>query len=205
MSTEDKNWKTMEGYTDADLSGLISLSEISKIQSHSPLLKIKRNLRIDIFSSILGCGLFVLLIFLFDYWLIRLAMAILLAYTIWELYTAFVQYRNIKADVLENTSVLAELKRQQSSIAEWLRLQRRVSLFITPFSAACGIMLGRASSPGRSVEEMISNPSSAVIFIVMVIVIAPISYLVSKLFYQLRFGNHLADLQKTIGELEGDI
>lgn len=202
MSTEDKNWKTLEGYTDNDLSRLINLSEISKIESQSPLLKIKRTLLMTIFGGIVFCGLYLFIIFYLEYWQVRLAMTIVLAFSIWAVYSSLHQYRNIKTDILANSSVLDELKRQQKSITEWIRLQIRVALFVYPISAGGGFMLGGALGSGRTIVDFLSRPYVGIIFIVLVIVITPICHLIAKRVYKVSFGNHLAIMQQNIEELE---
>jgi len=202
MNSENKSWKQLEINIDEDLSTLINLSGISKIQSRNPLLQIKRNLLINMIWGFLVCCAYIAMIIFFNYWQVTVAMTMVLAFSIWALIGTLIQYHNLDTKVFSNRPVLQELRRQHQSITSWIRLQSRTAIVIYPVSAAGGFMLGGAVSSGKSVAVFMSKPLMLFIFLVLVGILTPLCHQLARWMSTKSFGKYLDALQKNMEELE---
>ncbi|AYL97570.1 hypothetical protein [Mucilaginibacter celer] len=202
MSTDNKNWKMLEQHPDNELADMINFSAIPQIRSHNPLIKIKQNLLINMAFGLMVCCAYIIIIICFDYWQVRLALGLVMVFSLWALSTAFTQYRSIRTDIFSNGSVLQELKRQRQSIVSWTRSQARMALLIYPVSAAGGFMLGGAIGSGKSVAAFMSKPVVWLLFIIVVAVLVPLCHQLARWMSKRSFGQYLDALKKNIEELE---
>lgn len=201
MSIE-KKWGETEDPKDDDLSSLLQTGRLSKLTSHNPLEKIRKNLLINMIWGILICGLYVWLIFNFHFWQVQFAVVIVLLFSLWAVYTAFQQYKNMDTTISNSSSLLAEMKRHYQSITDWMHLQQRVALFIYPISAAGGFMLGGASGSGKPIAVLMSKPFFLIALLIALAVLVPACHYLTKWLFKISFGKHLKVLKMNIEALE---
>ena len=187
----DKKWAGINELQDDDLSSLLKSSRLSKITSHSPLEKIKKNLLINMILAVLICLLYVAIIFYFRIWQVQLCTILVLLFSLWALYTAYLQYKNINSTISAVNPVLHELKRHYQSITDWMDMQQRVALFFYPVSAAGGFMLGGVSESGKTVSEFMSKPLVWVALLIAVIVLVPACWYLTKWMFKYSFGKDI--------------
>ncbi|HSN60300.1 MAG TPA: hypothetical protein VLR49_05175 [Ferruginibacter sp.] len=109
MSIE-KTWGEINTGNDDDLSDLLHTPQLSKLISHNPLQKIKKNLLINMIWTIVICLLYVVVIIYFNQWPIQLSIGIVLIFSLWALYTTYLQYKKIDTTVAAAGSLLSEMK-----------------------------------------------------------------------------------------------
>lgn len=200
MSLE-KQWQHINEQGDDDLTALMNNPQLNKLTSHQPLQKIKHNLLINMAWGICIAICYVLVIFFFPFWQVRLCIGIVLLFTLWAVGTAYVQYKSIQPFVSSNNSLLAEMKRHHASMIQWMKTQERVALFIYPISTAGGFMLGGAIGSGKSVDYFMSKPMVQIALVICIAVMVPLAYWLAKWLFKKSFGKHLTSLGENIEAL----
>ncbi|MBL0183449.1 MAG: hypothetical protein IPP96_14610 [Chitinophagaceae bacterium] len=79
MSIE-KTWGEMNSSQDDDLSSLLQKSTLSKLSSHNPLEKIRKNLLINMIWAVLICFVYIWIIFYFNIWQVQVAISVVLLF-----------------------------------------------------------------------------------------------------------------------------
>ena len=195
-------WSDINNKQDEDLLLLIQKPQLSKLTSNSPLEKIKKNLLMNIIWGILICGIYVFIIIHFQIWQVQVSIVIVFLFSLWALYTAFIQYKKLRTSVSATSSLLSEMKRHCESITTWLQTQQKVALIIYTLSAAGGFMLGGVIGSGKLVEVFMSKPIVLAAFIATIIILVPACYYLAKWMCNYSFGKHLKALQRNINDLE---
>ena len=201
MSIE-KEWGELNNRQDDDLSSLLHTSRLSKLSSHNPLEKIKKNLLMNMAWGILVCIFYIVIIVYFRIWQVQAAMGVVLIFSLWAIYGAFLQYKQLIATVSPGGSVLSEMKRHYESINRWMKTQQQVGLLIYPVSAAGGFMLGGVLGSGKPVEVFMSKPSILITLLVCIAVLVPACYYLARWMFNYSFGKHLKALNENIKALE---
>jgi len=197
-----ETWDDMNIPQDDELSTMLKASNVSKMPSNNPLEKIKRNLLINIILGIGICLLYMVVIVYFRIWQVQICMSIVFLFSVWALYTAWVQYKRMNSTISPNNPVIEELKRHYHSITEWMDTQKRVALWIYPISALGGFMLGGASESGKSVAVFMSKPIVILALLIALAVLVPACWYLTKWMFKVSFGKHLQKLQDNIRALE---
>ena len=197
-------WDDINNKQDDDLLSLLQKPKLSKLTSHNPLEKIKKNLLMNMVWGIIICALYVFIIIHFQIWQVQVSISIVLLFSLWALYTAWLQYKKLNTSVSSNSSVLSEMKRHCESIETWLNTQQKVALIIYPVSAAGGFMLGGVIGSGKSVELFMSKPIVILILVVTILILVPACYYLAKWMCNYSFGKHLKTLQQNIQDLESE-
>lgn len=187
---------------DDDLSSLLRTSSFSKRPSHNPLEKIKKALVTNMIWAVIICIMYIAVIIYFHYWQVQLSIGIVLVSSLWALYTAYQQYKQIDSNVSAANPVLTELKRHHESITRWMNTQQRVFLFIYPVSTLGGFMLGGVLGSGKSVEYFMSKPFVQWALLICIVVMVPAAYYLAKWMFNYSFGKHLKALNENIKALE---
>jgi glucan phosphoethanolaminetransferase (alkaline phosphatase superfamily) len=197
-------WQDENNGQDIDLVTLLQKPKLLNLASHHPLEKLKKNLLINIIWGSLICILYIFIIIHFQIWQVQLSISIVLLFSLWALYTAFLEYKKLNTNVSANTALLQEMKRHNESITTWLITQQKVALIIYPISAAGGFMLGGVIGSGKPVEAFMSKPFVIISLIITVIILVPICYYLAKWMCNYSFGKHLKALQQNIKDLEAE-
>ena len=201
MSIE-KTWSEINEGGDDELSSLLQKSRLTKLSSHNPLEKIKKNLLINMIWAVLICILYVVILVYFQIWQVQIAIGLVLIFSLWALYTAYVEYKKLDIKISSSGSVLSELKRHHQSITNWINTGQRIALIIYPISAAGGFMLGGTIGSGKSVEIFMSKPIMWIILLVAILILVPACYYLAKWMNNYVFGKHLKTLEENINALE---
>lgn len=164
--------------------------------------KIRRNLLINMILGMLVCLVYLFIILYFHIWQVQVLIAVVLIFSLWASYTAYIEYKKINATVSSTNSVLDELKRHQLSITTWMKTQQRVALFIYPVSAAGGFMLGGVMGSGKPVHVIMSKPIMYVILLITIGILVPVCYYLARWMFNYSFGKHLDALKVNISALE---
>jgi hypothetical protein len=197
-----KTWDEINDPQDNDLSSLLHASTLTKLSSHNPLVKIKRNLLYNMVAAIFICMLYLFVIFYFQIWQVQITIGVVLIFSLWALYTAYQQYKKLNTNVSSHSSVLDELKRHYQSITTWMNTQQKVALFIYPVAAAGGFMLGGVLGSGKPVALFMSKPVMLITLAIAIAVLVPLCWYMAKWMFNYSFGKHLKALKKNIDALE---
>ncbi len=197
-------WGDINNKQDDDLSSLLYKPNLSKLTSHNPLEKIKKNLLMNIVWGIIICAAYIFIIIHFQIWQVQASIGIVLLFSLWALYTAFIEYKKLHTTISANSSLLLEMRRHCESITRWLNTQQKVALIIYPISAAGGFMLGGVIGSGKSVEVFMSKPVVVIALVATIIILVPICYYLAKWMCNYSFGKHLKALQQNIQDLESE-
>ncbi|HOZ77681.1 MAG TPA: hypothetical protein PLY34_06775 [Ferruginibacter sp.] len=201
MSAE-QIWSDMGNDKDNDLSSLIKGARLSGRPSKNPLQKIKQGLLMNI-----GWGIFISIgylavIFYFPVWIVQLCMSVVLMFTIWAVYTAWIQYKKIQLSQTAAGTLLEEMRNHLDSVTGWMQTQQRVALFIYPVSAAGGFFLGAVLGSGKPLEYFLGKPFFIIMLVVCVVVLVPVCYYVARWLFNYSFGKYLRALKQNITALE---
>jgi hypothetical protein len=202
MSIEN-DWDNLNKGQDEDLTSLLKSSKLIGFTSKNPLEKIKKNLLKNMISVGIICIAYVAIIIFFKIWQVQLLIGVVLLFSTWGGYTAFIQYKNLQTTI-STASVLDELKRHHNSITVWIKTQQRVALFIYPISAAGGFLLGGVIGSGKSVTFFLSKPSVLIALIIAIIILTPAAHYLAKWMCKSSFGKYLDALQQNIAALEDE-
>jgi len=190
-----------EEKTNAVLDELLRSHSFEHGTQSSPLLKLKKNLFIHLIYAIvitLGYGV---LIFFFPYWQTQACLLLLIGFNLWAMANAFQLYISIAPDMSQN-NVLDYLKSHYNAFKEWQKQSLRVALWVYPFAAAGGFMLGGIMGSGKTPEEFLMNYKIQIALAITIVVLVPLSYLLAKWMTRVAFGVYVDQLKERIGELE---
>jgi uncharacterized membrane protein len=201
MSIEN-SWSQINDLQDDDLSAMLHQTTLPKFPSHNPLVKLKKNILTNMIWAILIGGLYIGIIIYFPIWQVQTTLGMVLIFTLWGAFTAFIEYKKINTRISTANSLLTELKRNHGSITNWMNKQQRIALFIYPVAAAGGFMLGGVVGSGKSLEVFMSKPIIWIILLIAIVILVPICYYLAKWMCKYSFGKHLDQLQQNIKELE---
>lgn len=200
----NNKWNNESHHSDEDLNALLNIKSIKSLSSKNPLENIKSNLIINIVLGFAICILYVFILFQFPIWQVQLTIGITLIFSVWAIYTAFIEYKKIKTDVSPDNSLLEELKNHHSSLTNWMKTQQLVGIFIYPISAIGGFMLGGTVGSGKNVESFMGKPSILLILLVVLIVLVPLCHFFAKWMFSYSFGKHLKSIEQKIYDLENE-
>ena len=192
----------MNEQRDEDLSSLLRAPELSKLSSGHPLEKIRKNLVKNMIWGIIICILYVIIIINFRIWQVQVLIGLVLLFSCWTLYTAFREYKRMGPGVSAANPVLGEMKRHHQSILIWMKTQQRVALFIYPFAAAGGFILGGVLGSDKPVEVFLSKPIVPLALALAILILVPAAYYLARWMFDHSFGKHLKALKMNIEELE---
>jgi len=201
MSIE-QNWKRLSEQDDTDLSQLLQPGRLKKLHSSNPLQKIKFYLIVSVIWAVLISGLYIYIMLRFPQWPVVLCLGVVLLFTVWSGYKAYVLYKNVNPLVTGN-SLLAEMEKQYEGINAWMELQMRVAVFIYPVAAAGGFMIGGMIGSGKSIAFFLSKPPVIFALIICILVLVPVCIWFAKWLFRKSFGKHLVTLKENIDALKG--
>lgn len=200
MSIENY-WNKIHGQQDDDLSSLLQQPDLSKLSSHNPMIKIKKNLRINMAWGTIICLCYVAIIIYFHIWQVQLAIGTVLLFSLWAVLSAWQVYKKINSPV-SAAPLLAELKRHYQAINRWMFVQERVGLIIYPVSAAGGFMLGGVLNSGKTLEAFMSKPTVLISMVIVIILLVPVAFYAARWLCRHSFGKHMKALKQNIDQLE---
>lgn len=192
----------MNEQNDEDLSALLNTSAIAKVQSNSPLKRLRTSFFFNMLWAALFSGLYLVLFFTIDFWQVKAALLFLLLVHILGILSAYKHYKSINPIINAEQSVLEELKRQHQSVKNWMAAHLKSGLLFYPVSIGGSFILGGALGSSKSIEAFMSRPYMLLTLIALIIVLTPVCHFLAKKMLKRSFGKHLNDLQKNIDDLE---
>lgn len=193
-----------QGYQpdDTDLAAMLDKIQLPRLQSHSVLKNIKKNMVMGGVLSILTSIAIVWVGLSYAIWQIQVLLAIVLAFCIWTVIITVKLYRQTDIIIASGASLLEQLKSNKASIERYISVQMKVALFVYPFDIAAGFLMGGVSGSGKPVEVFFQHTFVQVMLGIVIVIITPLCYYLARYLFQLFFGRHLAQLTQMIADLE---
>jgi hypothetical protein len=196
----EKTWEKMGEGTSLPDEWLNEASLLRK-KGINPLLKLKRNLLINMVWGSLILAVYLLLILSFSEIWIRLALVIMLVFSTWAIISTWRIYQSLDPGICTNCDVLAEMKRYYRLVHAWCQNQMKVALFFYPIAAAAGFIMGLTVGAGKPVAIVLEKPQIQWALLVTVAAITPLAWLLGKWMTRQAFGKYLDELKERIDQL----
>ena len=197
----EKVWNAHKAST-AGLPNVEKVVELKPTNLNTPLKKMKKLLKINMLWAALFAVLYILILFIYPFWQIRLFVGITLLFTLWGLSSGWKLYLSVNDNVLSG-SVIAELERNRRALRSWMRIQTIVAVCVYPFSICGGFMLGGVVGSGKTVAYFMSKPVAWWALIICILILTPIGYLLAKWMFKKSFGKVVTQLDEAILSLQG--
>jgi len=173
-----------------------------KSKSKHPALKLKKSLETTLGFSVAFLLFFIVLIFLFDHWLIKLFIGTVIgAYVFFSWYN-YITLRELKLQLKQafDTSLKTSLEQIHRIVFQSIRFQEKASLFIYPFSVIAGYLMGL--SEHDNFEQDIQETTVLVALAIAIVVLTPACYYLAKWMYKVSYDKYLNQLKKLIHEMD---
>jgi ABC-type bacteriocin/lantibiotic exporter with double-glycine peptidase domain len=170
-------------------------------KSKHPVEKLKNAYRITTFFCISFLAVFILLLFLFDEPIVRIGIVLMIVFYVIFSIVNFSMYRKINTSFPIDQDLKGVLTNTYLFIKNNIRFQERFALFVYPFAASAGYLLGLSASSGNA-QALMNERFVVSMMIVTAIVITPIAWLLARWLYRKSYGTCLGELKKLIEELE---
>jgi hypothetical protein len=173
-----------------------------KSKSKHPALKLKKSLETTLGFSVAFLIFFIVLIFLFDHWLLKLFIGTVTgAYVFFSWYN-YITLKELKLQLKQafDTSLKTSLEQIHRIVFQSIRFQEKAALFIYPFSVIAGYMMGL--SQHDNFEQDIQETSVLVALAIAIVVLTPACYYLAKWMYKVSYDKYLDQLNKLIHEMD---
>lgn len=191
-------WKKLE--SDKLSKPVLGAVHIQKKSKH-PVQKLKKAYLVSTGFSIVFLTAFIVLFFLFDETIVKVGLVFMMISYIFFFATNFSIYRKVNVVLPIDESLKTVLTHTHDFITENIRFQERVALFIYPFAAASGFLMGGSVGSGN-VEKMLEAKEVIIIMLVTSVVLTPIGFYFTRWLYKTYYGKCLTELKERINELE---
>jgi hypothetical protein len=191
-------WKKLE--KDKLEKPVLGSVKIQKESKH-PVQKLKRNYLYTTGFSVLFLIGFIVLFFLFDEWLVKGGLILVILAYIYYFITNFSMYRKIQVVLPVDGSLKAAMQHTHDFIADNIRFQKRTSIFIYPIAGVSGFMMGGAIGSGN-INKMMQNKYVLISMIITIAILTPLSHWLASWMYKVSYGKCLKELKERIDELE---
>jgi hypothetical protein len=171
----------------------------SKDSCH-PVAKLKKNYFMKTVMMAVFIICFSALLFYFNQLMIRVAIGVLVfAYMIFLL-ASYSMYKNIRADLLMDGSLLEVLTSTKEQISRALRFETITSLLVSPVAGAAGYFMGYTVS-GRSIEMIFASSTQVAMFIGTIIVFTVLGYFLGRRLTREGYGKAVEEIGGMMREL----
>jgi hypothetical protein len=189
---------------DPTLKSMLSKARLQGNGPRDPLTTLRRSLAINLaWSIVMGIAMLVLL-FSTPSLTVRLCLGVPLLFCVWSAWDAWKLRTSIPGGIRADHAVLPELKRHHAALRRWVQVGQRAGLFVYPFSAAGGFVLGGLAGSGGTVAELMTKPGMVWLLLISLAILTPLCWLGARWMYRLAFGAHEEALRQRIKELEGE-
>jgi hypothetical protein len=144
---------------------------------------------------------FVVLFFLFDETVVKAGLLFMIVSYTLAVAINFLVYRKVKAVLPIDRSLKEVLSRTHDFITKNIRLQERVALFVYPFAATSGFLMGASMGSGN-LMELLESKKVIITLVITSIVLTPFSFYLARWMYKASYGKCLIELKALIDELE---
>jgi hypothetical protein len=191
-------WKKLE--SDKLSKPILGAVLIQKKSKH-PVQKLKNAYLISTGFSMVFLIAFVILFFLFDESIVKVGLVFMMISYVFFFTINFSVYQKVNVVLPIDESLKTVLTHTYDFIKENIRFQERAALFIYPFAAASGFLMGGSVGSGN-VEKMLEAKEAIVILIVTSLILTPIGFYLTRWLYKNYYGKCLTELKERINELE---
>lgn len=198
----EKTWKSID-VKDGLLENILDKPVYHPPASQHPLRKLRTNLLIGIGWGILITLGYILILFYFPIWQVQSVVVLLIAFNTWLILYSWILYRKTPSSISPSLSIREEIEKNHRSFMRWWKLQEWVGLFVYPFAATGGFFLGGTIGSGKTVEQLLSNPSILWTLLILIIIIVPASFLFARWMFRFSYGRHLDRLKMMLDDLSG--
>ncbi len=174
--------------------------EIRKTSRH-PVEQLKAAyMRTTLFSVFFLAG-FIVLFFLFEEPLVKVGIGFVVGVYVFFFVVNFGMYRRVGMDFPVDRNLKDALNHTYSYITENIRFQERAALFLYPIGGAAGFMMGGSVGSG-DINSMMMKPSVLILLVVVLVVMTPLCFYLTRWMYKVSYGKCLSDLKTLIEDLE---
>ena len=165
-------------------------------------MKIQRSLMLNIAFSIPVCLFFIWIIYTYPFWILRIIVLLLLAFTAVMIASALRLLKGIAGVQLTNENLLAQLEFYHRNIRQWIRTQEKFGAFFYPVSITGGFLLGGTISSGKHMQELLSKPPLLIALATCWLLFTPLSIWLVRKMNHISYGQYLDQIQANIDELK---
>jgi hypothetical protein len=184
------------------------LPNFTKHSKH-PVQKLLQSLLTTLSFAIIIGVFFVVLIFVFDHWLIKLLLILLSSgylFFVVHNYRTYLTSKKKWSGAIE-TNLRTSLERIHHVVSSSIRFQEKAALLIYPISVTAGFLMGLfvGGDGVMDFEKDIRDTTVIIILIVAMVILTPSCYYLSHWMYKLSYGKYLDQLKILIDEMkQGD-
>jgi hypothetical protein len=173
-----------------------------KSRVDNPVSKLKSNFRVNLIMGVL-CSLIMGAIFILadGFWVRFFVGIILVGYAgaIWQ--TTWLYNRYLK-NLYPDENIRSYLKNLHKTITEGLKYQEIIAIFFYPVSLAAGYFLSLYER--GETEAFFKEPFYWVPLLVVIVVMTPILFFLSRWLYNISFRKYLDKIEEILTEIESD-
>lgn len=173
--------------------------EVRKTSRH-PVARLKRAYLISTAFAMVCLIGFIVLFFKYDEGLIKGSLVLVIAGYIFFFVVNFSTYRKIIVELPVDQSLRKALAHTHDFIADNIRFQERVALYLYPIATTSGFLMGGAS--GGDLDGMLQKKVVIIALLVSVAILTPIGFYLARWMYKVSYGKCLIELKGLINELD---
>lgn len=191
-------WKPDEN----DWDNLVKGSLSKDWQPRDPLIKLRKNMQMNMGWAILICFLYIAAIIYFPLPIFRICIIIMLGFTCWAAISTYHEFKRIEPGVSGSQSLLEDMEKHYTSISRWMKASEKVALFFYPIGAIGGFFMGGVLGSGKSFSELITKPIILISLLIVLVILVPAAHYLAKWMNKKAFGDHLKKLKENIDQLK---
>ncbi len=170
-------------------------------KSKHPIQKLKNAYLTTTVFAVVFLFVFVALFFMFSEGLIRAFLLLMIVSYIAGVVVNYRMYRRLEPVIPPDQDLKSVLINTHALITKNIRKQEYAALFVYPFAGATGFFMGGATASG-DIMGMLAKKDVIIALIVMVIVLTPACFYLSRWMYRVSYGKCLNELQERINALD---
>ncbi|MCC5918355.1 MAG: hypothetical protein JJU02_13630 [Cryomorphaceae bacterium] len=182
----------------------INWKKLANKTSNQPLQVLKKHLNANLYYGVILTIAYAVIIVMYPIWQVQIALAILIAFNVWFLYSGWNYRQKLKQYQLQDQGLLQQLKVLTQNFQTWLKLSERIAVFIYPVGVTGGFLLGGVLGSGSTVGEFLSIGFVQIALVICLVVLTPLSYLLARKLNHIAFGKYLQKISTMIEELENE-
>ncbi|MCU0418547.1 MAG: hypothetical protein MUC38_02725 [Cyclobacteriaceae bacterium] len=170
-------------------------------KSKHPIQKLKSAYLTTTLFAVVFLFVFVALLFVFREGLIQAFLWLMIASYTAAVMVNYRMYQRLEPVIPPDQDLKSVLVNTHVLITKNIRMQEYVALFIYPFAGATGFFMGGATASG-DIMGMLAKQQVIIALIIMVIVLTPACFYLSRWLYRVSYGKCLNELQERINALD---
>jgi len=175
-----------------------------KKHSRHPIQKLIRAFQITLGFTILFGLFFIVLLFVFDPWIIRLFLGLLILAYVFFFFYNLKTYKKLQvewANPFDHPLKEAFYKIHHIAHSS-IRFQEKAALYMYPISITGGYLMGLFTGNSTQFEKNLTNLHVLLILGVCMIIFTPVCYYLAKWMYKVSYDKYLEQLQSLLKEMQ---